>query len=143
MKLNFYYIFALKKKCRYIFHSTAMPPNIIHFHQKVDIKKVLESCDYLRTALFTGFYPHCSIFISTECNTLFFFFFFTNKIFLLAECSFNTAAPRTRQTVSGETEVEHFSLNFAVTFTALKCGYLKIFLINSSSCLNLIINFVS
>ena len=47
--------------CKCTFPSTAMPPNFIHFHQKVNIKSVLESCDHLRTALFTGFYPHSCI----------------------------------------------------------------------------------
>ena len=42
--------------CGSIFPSTA--PNFIHFHQKVDIKSVLESSGQLRTVLFTKFYPH-------------------------------------------------------------------------------------
>ena len=56
--------------CWCIFVSTAMPPNFIHFYQKVDIKRVLESCGHLRTALFTGFYLQSTIFIFTQCNAI-------------------------------------------------------------------------
>ena len=48
------FLYKEKKKCRCTSPSTAMPPNFIHFHQKIDIKSVLESCDHLRIALFTG-----------------------------------------------------------------------------------------
>ena len=54
--------------CRGFFFLTAMPPSFINFHQKVDIKSVLEICGHLKTALFTGFYSHSSIFIFTQYN---------------------------------------------------------------------------
>ena len=56
--------------CGSIFPSTAMSSNFIHFHQKVDIKSVLQSSGQLRTVLFKRFYPHSSIFIFAQCSAI-------------------------------------------------------------------------
>ena len=74
-------------------------------------------------------------------ENLSFLFFVPTKIFLLAERPFNPTALRTRQTVSGETEIENFLLNSAVTFTALKSGFFTNFLI--LNLLSRLVNFVS
>ena len=64
-----------------------------------------------------------------RAESLSFLFFTLAKKIVQAERLCNQASLRTSQIVSGEIEVENFSLSSAETFTALKRGFLTNFLI--------------